>query len=236
MKYTEIEAELLPSVMSLTSDFITKNGFCAVTTELPTGYRIVDIVIAAFSIKSERLMTSILGPKLRLLTLHNLMVLERIVACRQITTRKLAKELYIEQDILENRHLSLLEKLGLVIREGKLSYKTTEWIDLCPKKIISIEMKLYKWREALDQAKYNLYAADQSYIALPEESIQRFRTDLGIVERSGVGLITINQHGVAQIEIDARDNSSKYNRDKGLQRLRILRDLILADTRWEIIS
>lgn len=234
MNGIQTEKELLPPILSIIPLLVKKNCSYAVTTELPAAYRIIDIMIATLPIAWNKENLTYFASKLRPLTLQSLMVLERIFTFGRISKMKLASELYIDQETLEKKYLSFLENLGLVTKVTAFSYEITKWVDFSPSEIISIELKLYRWKEAIEQAVFNMRFADQVYVAFPKEMFDRFKKEMKTIQHTGIGLIVVANNGHAKVKVRAKNNSQKKCVDRGLQKLRILRDLVLLDNRWEI--
>jgi hypothetical protein len=58
---------------------------------------------------------------------------------------------------------------------------------------VAIEMKLTRWRRAVEQAILYQLCADRVFIALPERTISR--VDGGLLRRYGLGLIAVRASG-----------------------------------------
>jgi hypothetical protein len=61
------------------------------------------------------------------------------------------------------------------------------------KQTIAIELKLYKWQRAFEQAILYQLCADHVYIAMPVSSIERVDTNL--LENHGIGLLAVGRSG-----------------------------------------
>lgn len=69
-------------------------------------------------------------------------------------------------------------------------------------KLLSFEMKLNKWKQALHQAYRNSSFSHYSYIVLPSETAMRAKKHKNEFYRRGVGLCSINDKQI-EIEIEA---------------------------------
>ena len=58
---------------------------------------------------------------------------------------------------------------------------------------------------------------------------------MDILKHNGIGLITIKENGYADVKVVARNNPAEYVVDKGLQKLYILKNLVL-NKRWTIFE
>jgi hypothetical protein len=83
-----------------------------------------------------------------------------------------------------------------------LASKTTD-------KIVAIEVKVNKWRQAMRQALNYQLAADESYVAIPEKNVNPI--DLEEFDKLGIGLIAVNSEGKAAIRISAKPSLRKQN-------------------------
>jgi hypothetical protein len=76
-------------------------------------------------------------------------------------------------------------------------------------KIIAIEVKVSKWKQALRQALNYQLAADESYVAILKKHSTAIRSD--VFNQLGIGLITIDSEGRASIEIPAKLSSRRQS-------------------------
>ena len=72
-------------------------------------------------------------------------------------------------------------------------------------KTIAIELKLHKWKKAIEQAILYQLCADEAYIAMPKKFIGRVNLDL--LTKYGVGLISVSETGRCQKMVEARQSS-----------------------------
>lgn len=70
-------------------------------------------------------------------------------------------------------------------------------IDIVARKhsdIVSVELKLNNWKEAIEQARLNLRVSDYSYVAL-QDPLGRFDAQLYIdAIQNGIGLLSVDGH------------------------------------------
>ncbi len=71
-------------------------------------------------------------------------------------------------------------------------------------KTIAIELKLHKWKKAIEQALLYQLCADEAYIAMPKKFVGRVNLDL--LTKYGIGLISISEAGRCRTMIDARQS------------------------------
>lgn len=66
-----------------------------------------------------------------------------------------------------------------------------------------VELKLYKWKDALAQATANAIVFDRNYVALWHESVAPALNARGAFEEAGVGLISVSESAV-EVLIEAQ--------------------------------
>jgi hypothetical protein len=71
-------------------------------------------------------------------------------------------------------------------------------------KTIAIELKLHKWKKAIEQALLYQLCADEAYIAMPKKFVGRVNLD--ILTKYGVGLISVSETGRCRKMVDARQS------------------------------
>ena len=72
-------------------------------------------------------------------------------------------------------------------------------------KTIAIELKLHKWKKAVEQALLYQLCADEAYIAMPKKFIGRVNLDF--LTKYGIGLITVSETGRCIKVIEAKQSS-----------------------------
>ena len=91
--------------------------------------------------------------------------------------------------------LAKLEKIGVVRRTEEATYVLTT--DISTRfEIVSVEAKLTKWREAIEQAKAYLRFSDETFIALPASVIDRNTKIYDRCASEGVGLLAVTKTAI----------------------------------------
>lgn len=72
-------------------------------------------------------------------------------------------------------------------------------------KTIAIELKLHKWKKAIEQTLLYQLCADEAYIAMPKKFVGRVNLDL--LAQYGIGLISISETGRCRKMVKARQSS-----------------------------
>lgn len=115
------------------------------------------------------------------------------------------------------RNLDALEESGLVtVSRGRIAPVRPWW---GTRNVIAIEAKLYKWRDALDQAVRYLAYADESYVALPEACTPRAVSELHLFEAAGVGLLSVSATNVHRVLGARRSTAHDWRREFACSRL-----------------
>lgn len=71
-------------------------------------------------------------------------------------------------------------------------------------KTIAIELKLHKWKKAIEQALLYQLCADEAYIAMPKKFVGRVNLDL--LAKYGIGLISVSETGRCRKMVEARQS------------------------------
>jgi hypothetical protein len=87
------------------------------------------------------------------------------------------------------------------------------------KRVVAIEAKLLKWREALVQAIAYRQYADEAYVALPESHSQAALDGLDRFRKAGVGLLTVSEMGIRRRLCAAHSVDHGWKREFVLSRL-----------------
>jgi hypothetical protein len=97
--------------------------------------------------------------------------------------------------------------------EYKIPDSSRREIDiLCVKKqkrnpeLIAIETKISNWKKVISQAFTRLFYVDKSYIAIPQEYVNK--VDREILEMDGIGLISVE--GSAEIVVEAKKSKRTF--------------------------
>lgn len=112
----------------------------------------------------------------------------------------LAARLRIPAHRVQER-LSLLRTLQAVKRHGDSYSISPRWRDILAE-VVTIEAKVSKWRDALQQARRNRLFAHRSYVALPERLTPRVSADPQFLG-SGVGLLAVTDRGATLLVHEA---------------------------------
>ena len=111
---------------------------------------------------------------------------------------------------------SLLEPIANYIKRKGFGLQTSELpfyarsVDVygfskTKNKTIAIELKLHKWKKAIEQALLYQLCADEAFIAMPKKFIGRVNLDL--LTQYGIGLISVSETGRCQEMVEAKQSS-----------------------------
>lgn len=234
-----LENEMIPVIKSQYKQFINKSSLSpiAYAEELPVNYRIVDLVFAPIQTSVE-VLNSIDEYKtsLKKLNMSQLDVLSIFMMNPKGTSiHQLSKILRMKPEKIHKDYINLFLELKLIQRKSRYIYTSTDWASVYPHYVVAIEAKLTKWQEALEQAIYNLNFADYSYVAMDHR--MNFRQD--IVEKfiiANVGLLSVGENNKVTVIYKPKKNRSFRYSDFRLQRLRLCRDLICKNSKWNLIN
>lgn len=226
-------APVITSNLETISDAISTKPGIALAYELPVKYRFIDIAIVYAlperyweRIELYKSLTNINGILIEILSV--------ICSYPKITLNRLQKELFMDYEEIKG-HLNKLMKYNLIQQVSKTSYKATGWADLGNLGIISIELKLCNWKEALEQAEYNLLFSDFSYVALDKSRISNRQDLLTYFQRKNIGLLSVNENGEIEPLLTPKRNKRFDKRLYIAQRIKILQDMLLKQ-KWQHIK
>jgi len=93
--------------------------------------------------------------------------------------------------------LALLESIAGVQSRGSAFSLSRRWRRVLPE-VITIEAKVERWRDAVQQARRNQIFAHQSFIALPKRIAQRISGE-AVFEQTGIGVLSVDDFGDVSI-------------------------------------
>lgn len=204
--------------------------------ELPVHYRMIDVAIALLdSSEAYNLYDCTSLKQLKNLNSKDLDILSMIHAHKKSSIHLLKN--YLGIDIGElHKILDKLIKLNLVIKLSKYTYTLSDWTNIFPKKLVSIELKLAKWQEALEQGIYNLRFSDFSFVALDEEQIPHNKNIEKFFIDSNVGLIYVNSNGNVRSPFIPKQNNILDYYMKSFQQIKLLKDIACNNNKWSNIT
>jgi len=225
----QFEKQLLPAITLCLPSLIQDTSSYAFTTEFSVGYRSIDVLVTSLPFQNHTIEESVPGIFARL-TLADLAVLERIYTLKKVTKKRLKAELYIDSDEVISNYLTRLLRMEL-IQAVLRSYCVTDWSSLLPNELVSIELKLTDWRNAIKQAAYNSKFSDKSFIALPHSTAAENQALFSSTRDANIGVISVIEDDDVSIASPALIR--RRNRFQNLQKLRVLRDMAVKTEKWE---
>lgn len=232
MNWIRYEKELIPPIVSVVPTLVAGTNPVCFALEHTVDYRTVDVVVSVLPSTWNDAKDDTLLARLRPLAIRDLMVLEHIRANHKVSNAKLARDLHLNVTDLAEIILPRLERLRLV-HKSKRSFCPTGWVKFYPLEIMTIEAKLSRWKEAIEQARFNSRFSDKSYIAIPSDLLARCETIHSVSKQVNVGLITVDANQEARVATDPMFTGCQ-NMYKGLQKLRVLRDIVVNREKWSM--
>ena len=107
-----------------------------------------------------------------------------------------------------SRALGRLSELGFARETATGSFLREEWAVPHLRYAISVEAKLFKWRDALAQASRNLLFSDQAYVAMDAAYANRAFAHLDAFRRANVGLAAVDLDGNIMVKHRPRTRRS----------------------------
>lgn len=197
--------------------------------ELPVKYRMVDIAIAySFPCTFPIDITSL--KCFKYLNSFSISILSFFWLYKRVSLQKLQRELFLENDLIK-KYIHRFLKYNLITQVSRNTYTANQFHSLRELRLISIELKLLNWKEALEQAEFNLQFSDFSFVALDKSRVANYNDMLPFFKKKNIGLLALSTDG----EIDPIFVPKKNkNYDKALyitQRIKIIQDLVLQQ-KW----
>lgn len=207
---------------------LAESGNCAVARELPVRRRVVDLAVASVG----NLTNLAVASRLRRLTLVQLDLLGFFISSQAVSIQKLSRRTYLTSSQLHRMIIEPALSLGLIAKKSRYRYQATEWVLMLPTKIVAVEAKLERLNEVLEQAVYNAQFADLSYVALDVRRIDLSPSRLEMFSNEGIGVIGVRSDG-CRILVEAKA-SKPVSALRGLQLVRVLRDLVGGGAKWQL--
>jgi hypothetical protein len=119
---------------------------------------------------------------------------------RRTSLPYILRRVSLSESTVRTKVLPHLDKLGLIERED--GYIRLIFTPPKPaKRVVAVEAKQTRWRDAILQARRYTFFADQTYVALWAETSAR--VDRCLLYRHRVGLIAVQSNGDCRIIVDA---------------------------------
>jgi hypothetical protein len=163
--------------------------------EFSAGYGVADLVGAALCDEGCELRKQN-GLEVALDHHHVVQVLLVLRSDRRTSLPYILRRVPLSESTLRTRVLPHLHRLGLIERED--GYVRLIFTPPKPaKRVVAVEAKQTRWRDAILQARRYTFFADQTYVALWAEAATR--VDRGLLYRHRVGLIAVQSDGDCRI-------------------------------------
>ena len=154
-----------------------------VINQMQIGMRIPDLLVVAAKENQE------LAP-LRL-TYFECAIIATTIQSGQTTVANLAAHTYAPAKDVAKR-VNRLIRLGLIASNAGSDQLRVARALPAGLRIIAVEAKLSRWKDALNQAKHYQTFANESYIAMPAQVIGRNATALAACADVGIGVIAVD--------------------------------------------
>lgn len=180
----------LVAVLRESTPGVLKNAprLCRMLTETQVGPRIPDLLL--FYSKPDRQRSAVQ------LTYFDCAILAAILDGQPIDVVKLAERTYASIGDIERRVVRLV-RLGFVTARPDGTFALRRGVIPTDVRVVAVEAKLYRWREALSQAEAYFSFANESYIAMPSHAVRRNINALDACAVAGVGIIAVDDSGAS---------------------------------------
>jgi len=100
---------------------------------------------------------------------------------------------YNEETLRKPVHEYFQEKNYSIYDEPRLFTRRIDIIAVRRNKVVAVELKMRRWKKAIQQAYLNLRVTDYSYIALPEVALGRIDTNMYYEAYNwGIGILSVD--------------------------------------------
>lgn len=202
--------------------------------EIPVYYRNIDIVLSDINVNCLKSVFKI--DNLKKVNMRCLDILAYIYTCKKVSKFSIMKGLVIKRDELE-KYLELLVDENLIKKVSKFSYSLESWDKIIPQKTISIELKLSKWQEALEQAIFNLKFSNYSFVILDEDkiNIEKMNEIINEYKKNNIGLALLNSNGKMLIKYYPKKNKNIDKYINNYYKIKILKEYLSNQGKWKEI-
>lgn len=225
-----LEKDMTPivkdNVRKLLFKAISYNEEFIIAEEMPVYYRMIDLVIAI--IQDDKISSFLDSPyekQFKYMNNSMLDILSLFSIYDEVTVNKVQKHIFIDKDKIRNC-FEVFEKKGLIIKISKQKYTATEWKKMIPNEIISLELKLQKWQEALEQAIFNKSFSDYSFVVLDKSRVSNENLMKEEYRKNNVGLIFLDEYGSLEIVNIPKKNKSIQANVYSYEKTRVLKDVV----------
>lgn len=226
-----LEKEMTPKMKSNVKEFLFKTisyqDDFIIAEELPVYYRMIDLVVAIIQDdKISSLLDSEYEKKFKYIENYILDILALFSIYDEITVNKVQKHIFMDKQKIVDC-LEVLEKRKLILKVSRQKYIATEWRKLIPEEIITLELKLQKWQEALEQAIFNKSFSDYSFVVLDKERVTK-KNNIIKEEyiKNNIGLLLLDETGEFEIVNIPKKNRGIQPNIYSYEKTRILKDVI----------
>lgn len=227
------ESDMIPVIKTVLPRILDVQGTFAWANELPVNNRVVDVAAAPV----DRMCLEGACETARVLTrlgMIQMSFLAKFTDGKPVSMQQLCRQTFMEPGSVHQIFINPCLRLGLIRRESRYTYTSTEWTMALPPYIVAIEAKLTRWQDVLKQARENLVFADVSFAALDRDCLLTCSRCLGDFENDGIGILSIHTSGEVDVVIQPRQSPVR-GFERGLQMIRMLRDLYRPHkSKWKL--
>jgi hypothetical protein len=176
-----------PAALNLT------NGPCRVLSEMQVGMRIPDLLLVFGASGAHRAPLK--------LTYFDCAIVAAVLDAGPTSVSELAHRTYASDGEIAHR-VERLIRLRLLERRGDASLQAQDGTVPQDVRVVAVEAKLTRWKEALTQAQGCLAFANEAYIAMPGSVVRSNVPAMEACALAGVGVIAVDEGG-SSVLLDA---------------------------------
>lgn len=126
-------------------------------------------------------------------------IVATLVSCTGLAAEAIAKRLYSKLERI-SPYLRSLERAGVLARSSEELLVVRRGVLPKATRLVAVEAKLHRWRDAVRQAETYLAFANQSYVALPDEIIRDNPSLREEVSARALGIIGVGPKGARIVQ------------------------------------
>lgn len=191
-----LEVHMIKPVSTLMSE---KMRIEVIVKEFSSGYGIADLIGGVLSKKNCKARYE-MGIENPFDHRHIFEVLSTLNIGIRRTLKYITNRISFSESTLKKKILPIMESYGLIKREDSGFICLLKELPHPIERIVAIELKQTKWREAVIQARRYTFFADRTYIAVWNGLVSR--VDLGLLNKHRIGLIGV-EPDYAEIQFKA---------------------------------
>lgn len=186
-----LESTLVANTISQIPQYLDLGDNFIASREIPAGRRFIDILYVDLNDDFEKHQNSL--SRIASLSSSQLSILSFFIDGNRKSKHYISTYFNLKWETINDDYLNIFNKKRLLTKIGNKTFQATDWLNVIPKKLISIEAKIEDWQTVLNQAKYNTKYTSESYILFPECISKKIDHRKNNIKRDNIGIFSADQ-------------------------------------------